>query len=61
MAQSLPEFDPQPHPRILPMLGEINLTQWRCVAEFTDNSVDSFLSKGASDRLGIEKVICLDT
>ncbi len=44
MAQPLREFDLQPHPRILPMLGEINLAQWRCIAELIDNSVDAFLS-----------------
>ena len=38
------EFDLQPDPRILPMLGEINLAQWRCLAELVDNSVDGFLS-----------------
>ena len=38
------EFDLQPDPRILPMLGEITLPQWRCLAEFIDNSVDAFLS-----------------
>jgi len=38
------EFDLQPDPRILPMLGEINLPQWRCVAELVDNSIDSFMS-----------------
>src|SRR5207247_5211704 len=38
------EFDLQPDPRILPMLGEINLAQWRCVAELVDNSIDSFIS-----------------
>ena len=38
------EFDLQPDPRILPMLGEINLPQWRCLAEFIDNSIDGFLS-----------------
>jgi DNA topoisomerase VI subunit B len=37
------EFDLQPDPRILPMLGEINLAQWRCLAELVDNSVDGFL------------------
>ena len=37
------EFNLLPHPRILPMLGEINLPQWRCVAELVDNSVDAFL------------------
>lgn len=36
-------FDLTPHPRILPMLGEIHLQQWRCLAELIDNSVDSFL------------------
>lgn len=36
-------FDLTPHPRILPMLGEIVLPQWRCLAELVDNSVDSFL------------------
>ena len=38
------DFDLRPDPRILPMLGEINLSQWRCLAELTDNSVDGFLS-----------------
>ncbi len=38
------QFDLQPDPRILPMLGEINLAQWRCLAELVDNSVDGFLS-----------------
>lgn len=42
IAQAL--FDLQPDPRILPMLGEINLVQWRCLAELIDNSVDGFLS-----------------
>ena len=27
------EFDLQPDPRVLPMLGEINIDQWRCIAE----------------------------
>lgn len=40
------DFDLQPDPRILPMLGEINLAQWRCLAELVDNSVDGFLSAG---------------
>ncbi|QSQ19568.1 ATP-binding protein [Pyxidicoccus parkwayensis] len=37
------KFNLQPHPRILPMLGEINLPQWRCIAELVDNSIDGFL------------------
>ncbi len=44
MSASLPEFDLRPDPRILPMLGEINLAQWRCLAELIDNSVDGFLA-----------------
>ena len=40
----LEEFDLQPDPRILPMLGEINLPQWRCIAELVDNGVDGFLA-----------------
>ena len=40
---SKPEFDLNPDPRVLPMLGEINLDLWRCVAELVDNSVDGFL------------------
>lgn len=38
------EFDLQPDPRILRMLGEINLPQWRCLAELVDNSIDGFLN-----------------
>ncbi len=48
---STTEFDLQPDPRILPMLGEINLTQWRCLAEFVDNSVDGFLSAKEASQL----------
>ncbi len=36
-------FDLTPHPRILPMLGEIVLVQWKCLAELLDNSIDGFL------------------
>jgi hypothetical protein len=38
------QFDLIPEPRILPMLGEISLPQWRCVAELLDNSIDAFLN-----------------
>jgi hypothetical protein len=51
MQPSSREFDLQPHPRILPMLGEINLAQWRCIAELIDNSVDAFLT---AERAGNE-------
>ena len=42
-------FDLTPEPRILPMLGEINLQPWRCIAELIDNSIDGFLH---ADREG---------
>ncbi len=35
-------LDIKPTPRVLAMLGEIDLDWWRCIAEFIDNSVDSF-------------------
>jgi hypothetical protein len=55
--QSVSEFDLQPDPRILPMLGEITLPQWRCIAEFIDNSVDGFLSaKRSGHDIGIPEV-----
>ena len=37
------EFDLTPDPRVLQMLGEINLHQWRCIAELVDNSIDGFV------------------
>lgn len=48
---SAEEFDLRPDPRILQMLGEINLTQWRCLAEFVDNSIDGFLKAKESEQL----------
>jgi hypothetical protein len=39
------DFNLEPDPRVLPMLGEINLDQWRCVAELVDNAVDGFLKE----------------
>jgi hypothetical protein len=36
-------FDLTPNPRILAMLGQIVLPQWKCLAELIDNSVDAFL------------------
>ena len=37
------QVDLTPSPRILAMLGEINLSQWKCLAELIDNSIDAFL------------------
>ncbi|HKY81971.1 hypothetical protein AI27_00965 [Sphingomonas sp. BHC-A] len=37
------ELDLTPAPRVLQMLGEINLEVWRCLAELIDNSIDGFI------------------
>jgi len=37
-------FDLTPDPRVLQMLGEIELQQWRCIAELVDNSIDGFVN-----------------
>lgn len=42
--RKIQEFDLKPDPRILPMLGEIDLAQWKCLAELVDNAVDGFLT-----------------
>lgn len=54
MSTDLADFDLNPDPRILPMLGEINLRQWRCFAELIDNSLDGFLA-AARDGIPIEE------
>ncbi len=43
------DFDLRPDPRILPMLGEINLDQWQALAELVDNAVDGFLTSPEGD------------
>jgi len=48
-ADTTTDFDLTPDPRVLQMLGEINLAQWRCLAELVDNSIDGFMS---AERLG---------
>ena len=51
------EFNLQPTPRILPMLGEIKLPEWRCVAELVDNSVDGFLAiRRAGDDISAAQI-----
>lgn len=44
------DFDLTPDPRVLQMLGEINLAQWRCLAELVDNSIDGFMSAQRLDN-----------
>lgn len=43
------ELDLTPDPRVLQMLGEINLHQWRCLAELIDNSIDGFINAARAD------------
>lgn len=38
-------FDITPYPQALAMLGEIDIDQWRCIAEFINNSVNGFLNE----------------
>ncbi len=53
--QEASDFNLEPDPRVLPMLGEINIDQWRCVAELVDNAVDGFLkeSRAGSSIAGV--------
>ncbi len=44
------ELDLTPDPRVLQMLGEIDLHQWRCLAELVDNSIDGFLHAARADN-----------
>ena len=46
----LDELDLTPDPRVLQMLGEIDLHQWRCLAELIDNSIDGFLHEARGGR-----------
>lgn len=43
--QKVGEFDFTPYPQVLSMLGEIDIDQWRCIAEFINNSVNGFLNE----------------
>lgn len=49
-AATMTDFDLTPDPRVLQMLGEINLAQWRCLAELVDNSIDGFMN---AERTGV--------
>jgi hypothetical protein len=42
------DFDLTPDPRVLQILGEINLDQWKCLAELIDNSIDAFINSRRS-------------
>ncbi len=57
------DFDLTPDPRVLQILGEINLDQWKCLAELVDNSVDAFINsrRGGDPVRTPEVVITLPT
>ncbi|MEU5993874.1 ATP-binding protein [Spirillospora sp. NPDC047418] len=39
----------QPHGRILSVLGDIEFSQWQCLAELIDNAFDDFLAHGSQE------------
>jgi hypothetical protein len=45
---TIDSIDITPTPRLLRMLGEIELRPWQCIAEIIDNSFDNFLSNRES-------------
>ncbi|GAA4094658.1 ATP-binding protein [Actinomadura miaoliensis] len=50
---SVPNINVRPHGRILSVLGDIEFTQWQCLAELIDNSFDDFLAQ--RDTIGSER------
>jgi len=51
-------FDLTPDPRVLQILGEISLDQWKCLAELIDNSVDAFINtRRDGDELNSPEVL----
>lgn len=44
------DLDLTPAPRVLQVLGDITLEQWRCLAEFIDNSIDGFIDAARSGQ-----------
>ena len=48
--QQVGEFDFTPSPQVLAMLGEIEIDQWRCIAELVNNSLDGFLNESRNGR-----------
>lgn len=53
------ELDLTPAPRVLQMLGEINLEQWRCLAELIDNSIDGFIDAARSGAAIVQPEIAV--
>ena len=47
---SLKTINLTPDPRILRMLGQIELKGWQCIAELVDNSIDAMLKSGSADK-----------
>jgi hypothetical protein len=55
----MPEFDLTPDPRVLQMLGEIALDQWKCLAELIDNAIDGFSKLAVHASGGGERQISI--
>ena len=47
---SLRTINLTPDPRILRMLGQIELKGWQCIAELVDNSIDAMLKTGTNNE-----------
>ncbi|RSN03124.1 ATP-binding protein [Nonomuraea sp. WAC 01424] len=46
------EANVRPHGRILSVLGDIEFSQWQCLAELIDNSFDDFLAQEPGSHVG---------
>ena len=53
------EFNLTPDTRILQMLGEISLDQWKCLAELIDNSVDAFINDRRAGNLTVSPEVLI--
>ena len=50
-------FDLTPDPRVLQILGEISLDQWKCLAELIDNGIDAFAhARGTGDPVAFPEI-----
>ena len=53
---SLKTINLTPDPRILRMLGQIELKGWQCIAELVDNSIDAMLKSNSVEKLNTIRV-----
>lgn len=52
-------FDITPSPRILRVLGDITVAQWRCLAELIDNSIDAFNAAGRRSEAAFDRQVSI--